>query len=307
MGPAPPALGGARNLGSVAVPLSVVVPSRKAWPHPRNAIEAVRRQVLDVGGEVVLAIGHPDGAPPEELEGVRVVTVDDNDVFTARAEAVIAAAGEVVAVLEDHCYAPAGWADALLASWAAHPDAGALVNSIANGAPRLLDEASFLLTWAPFLGPMPTVPTDRSPAPGVLSYRASVLPDEVPPSGWLEYELPAQLRAEGRMVADASIRMVHTQHVGVRGFLLQYWAGRGYGGLRTHAAAQRPLRMRLAYAAAMPWRLYRQTSRAVAAADPVARPRGTMAVLALMCTCNGIGQVVGVLTGRTGRSLRELE
>lgn len=291
----------------MAVTLSVVIPSRKPWPHPRNAVEAVRQQVLDVGGEVLLAIGHPEGAPAEPAPGVRVVTVDDNDVFTARAEAIVAAEGAIVAVLEDHCYASADWAEALLASWAANPDADALVTAMANGAPRLLDEASFLLTWAPFLGPMAAVPTDRSPAPGVLSYRATVLPDEPPASGWLEYELPVQLRATGRMVADSSIRMVHTQHVGARGFLLQYWAGRGYAGLRTHEAARRPLRSRLAYAGAMPWRLFQQTRRAMAAADPTNRPRGTMVAVALMCASNGVGQVVGVLTGRPGRSLQELE
>ena len=284
-----------------------MIPSRKAWPHPRDAVEAVREQVAAVGGEVLLAVGHPDGAPSQPLDGVRVVTVDANDVFTARAEAAIAAQGDIVAILEDHCFAPERWASELLASWEARPEADGVVTTMTNGAPKLLDEASFLLTWAPFLAPMAEPPTDRTPAPGVVSFRRRVLPDSVPASGWLEYELPVLLRSQGRLLADDSICMVHTQHLGARAFRLQYWAGRGFAGIHTHEAARRPKAERLRYAAGMPWRLFKQTRDAVRRAEGRRRPPGTMVAVAAMCACNAVGQVVGVLTGSAGRSHDELE
>jgi hypothetical protein len=290
----------------MATRLSVVIPSRKPWPHPAAAVDAVYDQVLGVGGEVLLAVGHPQGAPAVAKPGIRVITTDGNDVFAARSQAITEADGDIVALLEDHCFAPPGWAAGLLTAWDRNPQADALVTIIENGAPRPLDHASFLLTWGPFIGPLATVPLHRTPSPGVLSYRKSVLPDSPPPRGWLEYDLPVQLRNAGRMAVDDTLTMIHTQHLGLRAFALQYWAGRGYAGLHDHPAAKQPLWDRLRYASGMPARLVRQTHRALVARNGTADPV-TLALVGAMAVCNTVGQLVGVVIGTPGRSLRELE
>lgn len=290
-------------------PLTLIVPSRKPWPEPKRAVETALAAAAEVDGDVILAVGHPSGAPDHSIEHVTVVQASDGDVFAARAAALDAAHGAIVAVLEDHCFAPPGWSKSLLAAWGRHPDADGLVTVMGNGAPSLLDRASFLLTWAPFIGPMPTVPLDRCPAPGAVSYRREVLQDRpgtgASAIGWLEYDLPISLRDSHRMAAADDVEMVHTQHLGWSAFALQYWAGRGYTGLGRDPSGTRRARVRQALR--IPRILTRQTRVAVAANDRWGRGWLLSSVIAVMAICNGIGQVVGVLTGSPGSALERLE
>lgn len=296
-----------RYVARMSVPLSVVVPSVKAWPAPAKAMEALAQQARDIGAEVILVSGHPEGLPASLEPPAVGLAVPGGDVFALRSRALVAARGEIVALLEDHCFAPQDWCTRLLQAWADHPEADGLIGSVENGAPALLDRASFLLTWAPFLHPLGQVPGDRCPPPGVVSYRRRVLPASAPPSGWLEYELPVRLRDEGRLVADDRVTIVHTQHLGLRAFGLQYHAGRGFTGLHDHPAARRSRRERLAYAAKMPRTLMRQTRTSLKARPGWKETPLALAAVGAFAACNAAGQVVGILRGDAGSSLGHLE
>ena len=183
-----------------------------------------------------------------------------------------------------------------------------MISRMANGAPSLLDRCSFLLTWAPFIGPLPTVPLDRLPAPGVVSYRGDVIrsaPVDDDGSGWMEYDLPSRLRDEGAMAVADDVTMLHTQHLGWRAFPLQYWAGRGFTGAGRDAPGTR--RARIRRASSIPMVLVRQTRAAIRANEAWRAGPAVAVVIAVMALCNGVGQVVGVLTGSPGRALEMLE
>jgi len=285
------------------VPITVIVPTVYAPPRAWAAAELLREQVDEVGGEILVASGHEVVSPAPE-DPCRVVHVPGADVFALRAAACVEARGEVVAVIEDHIAVPPDYCRKVLAAFDDR-DALAIVSTVENGAHGLLDRASFLLTWAPFLPPLPDLPDDRSPPPGAIAFRRSVLPSTVPPSGWLEYELPASIRDGGAMAVVDDIRVVHDQRVGWRGFTLQYHAGRGYGGLDHEPVSTYRRRERLRYAASMPRVLYRQTR------DGLRRGghRETVACMSLVvafAACNALGQAVGVLRG-PGRSPSHLE
>ena len=125
----------------------------------------MREQALAHDAEVLVACGH-DVATPEPAPPCRVVHYPGADVFELRAASVAHARGDVVAILEDHNYPLDDFSARVLAAFDEHPDADGVVGTATNGALGVLDRASFLLTWGPFLAPMPEVTLDRSPPPG---------------------------------------------------------------------------------------------------------------------------------------------
>ena len=286
--------------------LTVLVPTTKPWPHAAGVVDRLVDQVAAVGGEVLVVAGDPRGIPADPDPRVRWLAVPGGDVFALRSAGMAAARGDAIALLEDHTFAPPGWAAAVVGALDEHPEADGVVGVVSNGAPSLLDRASFLLTWAPLLAPMAEVPPDRSPPPGALTLRRRALPDGAPAAGDVEYVVACRLRDEGRLVADDRIRLTHIQHLGLRAFVLQYHAGRGFtGGLcRLPGTSRRHLARQ---ALRMPVLLVRQTDRGVRRADAWPRSLRELAVVGAYATCNAAGQVVGVLTGSPGRAFDHLE
>jgi hypothetical protein len=210
-----------------------------------------------------------------------------------------------VVLLEDHIAVPDDYCARVVEAFEDDDQALAIVGSVTNGAPRVLDRASFLLTWAPFLAPMPVVPIDRCPPPGAIAFRRSALPTAVPPSGWLEYELPVALRDRGQMIVAERVTVNHVQRVGMRGFALQYHAGRGYSGLEHEPRSSLGRRERLRQAAAIPGILLAQT-RAGLRRSGQRESFSCMSAVTAFAVCNALGQMVGVLRG-AGSSPKHLE
>ncbi len=289
----------------MSVPMSLVVATAKPWPRLAPLLDAVRSQARAAGAEVLVADGDGDGVPDDIGEPFVVVRRPGADVFLLRAEAITHARGAVVALLEDHSYPDPDYCSRVVKAFEEHPDMLGIVGTARNGAPKPLDDASFLLTWAPFLAPLTEVPSDRCAPPGVVAFRRSALPAAPPPPGWLEYELSAQLRRDGRLVADDRVRVNHVQHLGARAFPIQFHAGRGYGGLTHEPRASIPRGRRVREALGIPATLMRQTAEGTRRSNWPHRRR-SLALVAVLAACNSAGQVVGVLTG-PGKSTSHLE
>jgi hypothetical protein len=285
--------------------ISVIVATTKPWPRLAPLVDALRTQAQRAGAEVIVVDGDGDGTPDDLGEPFVVVRRPGLDVFQLRAEAMPLVQGDIVALLEDHSYPDPDFCARLVQAFDAHPEAVGVVGTARNGAPEMLDDASFLLTWGPFLAPLDTVPPDRCAPPGVVSYRRSALPTTVPSPGWLEYELSVHLRDRGQVVADDRIRVEHVQHVGWGAFAIQFHAGRGYGGLDHEPRASVPRRQRLREALMIPSTLVRQTADGTRRSDWPHR-RSSLGLVAMMASCNAAGQVVGLLRG-PGNSPSHLE
>lgn len=286
-------------------PISIVVASTKPWPRLATLVEELGGQARDAGAEVIIVDGSGNGTPQDLGVPFVVVHRPGMDVFQLRAEALPFARGELVALLEDHTYPDPDYCARLVQAFAENPSAIGVVGTARNGAPRLLDDASFLLTWGPFLAPLDVVPQDRCAPPGVVAFRRSALPTTVPEPGWLEYELSVHLRDQGKVIIDDHIRVEHIQHVGWGAFEIQYHAGRVYGGLNHEPRASLPRRQRIREAVSLPATLVRQTA-AGTLRSGWAHRRRSLALVGILATCNAAGQVVGVLHG-PGESPSHLE
>jgi len=288
----------------MAPALTVIIPTRKPPPEAWWAAEKISAQALAVGAEVLVACGNPVATPPP-TSPCRVLHLPGADVFELRAAALADTLGEIVVLLEDHNNPASDFCALILAAFEAHPEADGVVGTATNGALGLLDRASFLLTWAPFLAPMPEVPLDRCPPPGVIAFRRSVLPKEVPLSGWLEYEMVVALRGVGRLIADDRVQINHIQHVGPSAFALQFHAGRAYGGMKHEPRSSLSKSRRVRDAAKIPMILMRQTREGLRRSGH-RESFACMAAVAAFATCNAIGQVIGVLIG-AGNAASHLE
>jgi len=284
--------------------LSVIVPTVKGAQRWSSMIRALERQARHAGGEVVLATAHD--VPADPGEALRVVHRPGADVFELRSLGLEAASGECIAIIEDHILVSDDWCTGVLEAFARHPEADGVVGGVTNGAMRCLDRASFLLTWAPFLAPIDSVSADRCPPPGVIAFRASVVPRGRTEPGYVEYELTASLREEGRLVAAPEVSVEHIQFVGWRAFALQFHAGVAYAGLTNLSVAERPRSRRFADAFALPRRLVRQTNRGLRRVGMV-ESIPCRAAVAVMALCNAVGQLVGIARHSVGHSPSHLE
>jgi hypothetical protein len=285
--------------------LSIIVPTVKGAASWLGVVRALDRQARDASAEIVVATAR-EPAPERAGVTVRSVHAPGSSVFALRAAALEVARGEFVAVLEDHIVVGDEWCREVIAGFDHNPHADAIIGGVTNGAPECLDRASFLLTFGPFLAPLDHAPLHRCPVPGIIAFRAAALPDTAPEPGYLEFELPTQLLAAGRLVAVPAVRVQHVQHVGMRAFSLQFHAGASYSGLTNLSVSARPRRERLREAMTIPHRLVAQSLDGLARVGRT-ETRACRAAIAAMAAANGLGQLVGIARGSVGRSPSHLE
>ena len=167
------------------------------------------------------------------------------------------------------------------------------MGSVSNGKTGWLDRASFWVTLAPWSAPMASLSLDRTPVPGNLAVRRSVLADLEQP-GLFEYDIVPRLLAAGQLRGNDRQRVVHDQSLGSIGsWIVHFASGRAYG-----AAAGRGGRWgRLREALRAPAVIFEQTRAAWRAPG---RARDTMAcqlLVAALGITNGLGQIAGLLFG----------
>jgi len=284
--------------------LTLLIPTTKAPPGAWSAADAVSAQAIETKAEVLVVSGHAIANPAPDAP-CRVLHLPGADVFELRAAGLADARGEIIVVLEDHNSPSDDFCARILGAFEAHPGADGVVGSAANGAPGLLDRASFLITFGPFLAPMREVSLDRCPPPGIVAFRRSVVPNGVPQPGWLEFEMVVGLRDRGLLVADDRVQMSHIQHLGLRAFPIHFHSGRAYGGLEHEPRSSLSRSQRLRDAARVPIVLMRQTREGLRRGNTRESFACRVAVGAL-ATANAIGQTVGVLFG-PGKSASHLE
>ena len=284
--------------------LTLLIPTTKAPPGAWSVADAVRAQVIELNAEILIIVGSAV-ATPAPTAPCRVLHLPGADVFELRAAGLAGALGEIIVMLEDHNYPANDFCARVLAAFGENPEADGVVGCATNGALGLFDRASFLLTWGPFLAPMHEVSLDRCPPPGIVAFRRSVLPEGVPRSGWLEYEMAVGLREKGLLVADDRVKMSHVQRLGVGAFPIHFHSGRAYGGLDHEPRSSLSRWRRLREAAAVPALLVRQTRDGLRRGDN-RESFACRAAVGALAASNAVGQVVGVLFG-PGKSPSHLE
>ena len=219
-----------------------------------------------------------------------------------RWEGMRAARGDWIAVIEDHCMVPPGWAAAIL-SYDDSPY-GVVGGPVENGArDRLLDWAFFLAEYGPCMPPLAEGETDAVPGNNA-AYRRSVLP--LGGEGWArlwESFLQNELRKMGvRVFLSEALLLYHK-----KSFRLGEMLEQRYLYSRSFAAMRGKSLLRAVLALALPPVLLVRMIRCLAAK----RRNGKefllgLPVVALFLLSWAAGEMVGHLAG-AGDSLARVE
>jgi hypothetical protein len=274
-------------------PLSAIVTIREDLGEIEPVLAALLPQARATGSEV-LVVGRAEGRPPA---GVRLVHVDDDNIFRLRIAGIQAAQGDVVAIGEDHAVPRPDWCEAVIRAHAERPGVPAVAGCLVNATARTVaGRGNFLAFAAPYQPPMPELPGQRPPPLSALSFKRDALAELDDALGRFEAVLVPRLFAERRMAADDRIVVDHYQDHGaiwsiVNGF---HGARSAYGYLQANQGAADRLRQ-------ASWSLTNWPRRLFGEACGHTRSRAELALVALVGVGVGVGGAVGSLAG-PGRS-----
>ena len=270
----------------------------------RDCLEALDAQRADCEVEVLVVDRCGSlvrDAVRRDFPWVRLLDADPGTTIPAlRARAFAAAAGDYVAVIEDHVIVPAGWARRLLdAAREAEQVVGGAVENAATD--RVVDWAAFLCEYSHCILPLPAGEAEWLTGNNVVYPRALLARySELLASGAWENQLHDALRRDGvRLECRPDIRVGHKKHYTVGEYLEQrYLYARSYAGARVAGA---PMARRLAYGvgafALPPILFYRTVSRVLAKRRHRAELVRSLPLLALFVTSWAAGEVVGYWAG----------
>lgn len=289
--------------------LSVVVASVNGLPYLAECLDALRANAP--GTEVVVADWTNDETRARVQKGwpeVRLFSFDEpRSVPELRAAGIAASTAPYVAVIEDHCVVPPGWAEAVVAAHReGHHVVGGAVRNVKTR--RARDWAAFFCEYSAFMEPSTT-----GPAPDLtgmnVSYDREALAaiDDLLREGRWENELHARLRERGfRLWAAPGAVIEHAKDFGFREFASQrYHYSRSYAGRRAELLGARRWLYALGAPLLVPLALWR-IARNVRARPGYGGVFGRAAPLLLVYA--GIwayGELVGYLFGG-GRSILEV-
>src|SRR5262249_29922576 len=213
---------------------------------------------------------------------------------TLHARALRVARGEVIAITEDHVRPDPGWCEAILTAHRRRPEAQVIVGAMRNGTTkRLSDRASFLITSAPYLPPLPRLP-ERTPPYNDLSVKRRILPATLRP-GEFEFDLVPGLFDAGKVCVENGFAGEHVQSVSMTDALVMHFHnGRTYGG--SFVGETRALRCRRAVdALRAPRRLTAETSREIAQRPGLDVSWSDLAGVAVIGAAHALGTLVGLV------------
>lgn len=284
--------------------LSVVVPSVNGWGDLEGCLRALEGQKADVDLEVLVADRCGEAVRErlgQAFPSVRLIpAAPGTTIPDLRALAFDQAAGESVAVIEDHVIVPPGWAQQLLAAQARGEQV--VGGSVENAATeRWVDWAAFLCEYSQLIPPLAEGPVQGLTGNNTVYPRQLLRQhrDTVRAGRWENY-LHDALRRDGVVLYQRpEIKVGHKKHYSVWEYLSQrFLYSRSYAGARTAGA---PRARRLAYgcaAFALPPLMFVRVVRNV---WRTGRHRGelirSLPLLALFTTSWGLGEVVGYWFG----------
>ena len=290
--------------------LSVVIPSVNGERFVLECLQALENQSNQEAIEVIVCDRLRDG-PAEAIRGrfpwVKVESgLYEHSIPALRWHGMKTARAEVVAVIEDHCLAPPGWAEQVLAAHAQGPDvvAGPVENASRDS---LFDWAFFLLEYGSSMPPQASGEGAAIPG-GSVSYKKAVLPleDNRFAALWESF-LINRLRREGaRIHIDPGLLIHHRTPFSFREFAVQkYLYSRSFAAMR--ASDERPA-VRFAFAGfavtALPFLLLMRLIKTVWAKK---RNRSelllALPMIAVFVCCGALGEAIGYCA-RDGGSLR---
>jgi len=285
----------------LAPPISVVIPTTSPWPEVKLPLEAVVGEVRELGGELIVADASGSGLPAAGYDGVRWLKAHPGaSVFELRALAVGEAAGDVIAITEDHCSHPPGWCAAVLAAHGDHPSMAVIGGPVENGSTRRVsDWGHYLFTFSEFMPPIPAAGHKRAVPPVNVSFKRWALPRTRVEPGWLELSLTPSLCGRGKATIDDRIRAVHVQSLGMAGICaVHFHNGRASTGLtRHHHGTAGRARLALRHALSPPMLVRRVRATLESRGRLHGRMRLAMAFVALAACTHAAGAVAGLLAG----------
>jgi hypothetical protein len=294
-------------MSSPTPPLSVVIASTQPWPEVRGCLDALEPQAASLGAEIIVADSNGGGPPnsPHAYPSVRWLRLPGASPYRLRAEALLAARGEVVAVTEDHCRPRADWCRRVLESHREHADADVIGGAVENGATtRLIDWATFLVANGAFMQPLPRGERDAVSGQANVSYKRRILPDEFPGPGIVDAHFQHELRSRGaRLFSDDRLVVDHVQSLGFAGTcVINFHNGRCTAGFERPSLTAGARAARLALLLFWPLRACRDTAR-ILLRIWVRKGRHRAVALAatplvtIVVCCHIAGEAVGYLTG----------
>jgi hypothetical protein len=225
------------------LPLTVVVASVNGLPYLRRCLESLL--VEDPAPAVVVADWTDAGTRADvrrNWPSVRLLSFDEPiAVPELRAAGIADAQTPYVAVLEDHCVAPPGWASAVVAAHARGHDV--VGGPIRNGATsRLRDWAAFLCEYSEHMEPVGEGPTRSLVGMNVSYSRAAIdaMQDLLSEGRWETWLHPRLLQAGFSFQSDPRLAVEHVKDFGFREFVSQrYHYARSHAGMRNALLGRR--------------------------------------------------------------------
>jgi hypothetical protein len=273
--------------------LSVVIATRDGYADIARNLHALVPQVNEVGGEIIVVCGNGEQVPVDPP--VTWITVGDPNIFRLRQLALDASRAPVIAVGEDHAAPTPGWCEAVLRAHAEHPEAAAVIGCLVNRTDAtVVGRANFLAFAAPFVPPMPELPS-RPPPISTLSFKRAVLKERGGYTGSVESSLIPRLFAYGAMAVDDRIAVGHWQDNGMWWSIRNaYMNTRGnYGNARTELGR----RQRRAVVRWILTKMFRRQIGEAWAGRMMARSPADLTAAAILCAATTVGALVGTLRG----------
>jgi hypothetical protein len=292
-------------------PLTVIVATTQPWPELRMCLDSLHAQAIAAGAEILVCDGHGSGLPDAVLAcypGIARLPMPGASVLQMRARAMAHAAGDIVAVTEDHCRVAPDWCRRILDAHAAHPEAAVIGGAVENGSDRrVIHWASFFIVNGAAMPPVRGGARRTVAGQATVSYKREVVPRDVPPRGRMEWVLNARLRAQGHTLrTDGRILVAHDQPLTfAEACAIHYHDSRIIAGFRLESLPRVEWAIRVAACAAMPPLLFLRTVLPILAKR---RRLGWLArsvpMIGVLVTCRAAGALVGFFHGPGDSPLR---
>lgn len=295
------------------VRLSIVIATTHPWPEIRGCLDSLRDQAAAHGAEIVVADGDGAGLPEDadrHYPNIKRLVRRGASVFSLRAFGISEAAGDIVAITEDHCRVAPDWCERILEAHREHPEAAAIGGAVENAArSSLIDWANFALVFSPFMPPIRNGESELIALQANISYKRRVIPEAMGRLGMMEMLFNRELRERGeRLVADGRILVHHDQSHGVlRTCASHFHNGRSIAGFRLPDLTGLERLARIGSTAILPPFLLYLTLRNVGRKG---RLRGeilaSIPLVVPLAWCHAAGELAGYIAG-PGSSPRRLD